>query len=562
MNDDFIKAVVGPQAVSQPIENAQTTPCALSWARVSTHGQEERGTSVPEQLRLIRGYAEANGYEVLAEYQEAASGSLERRKRAEFNRMLAHAKSDKRIKAIIVYDFSRFSRVMVDSIVLIEELRKAGIALLSVTEATLDPETTAGLYMGVLTHASNEAYRRAVSQHTRKCCLANVQQRDPETNWCYKNGGKPLFGYRSERLYRGGTPSRPIVKTIWAKDDTIVAGRPVWEWAREALLLAGTGVSLKRLADHMNRHGVPAPRTAHWGFTTWRALLEPQCLLAYSGMGVYNVHIRNTGVVRPLDEWILVENAHPAILTKEEAQHIAVSRQEGAKFPAPPNRSKSSRYLLSGSAFKCGRCGANMVGYVQKYYICASIPNRRGAGCGPGVLVRKDEIEARVIADIQMILDNCADPKGFTRLVNDELAKLSADPFGPGPDVDKEIAEVRSKFDRVYKALEDGLNDAAWANERLKSLKTELSRLEASKRTVRADVPKLSVEAALAYRSRLGEVLAAGNPADRKALVRMMVAEMKMAPETRQIEVIYRVPEAIMVGMVAGVGFEPTTFGL
>lgn len=66
----------------------------------------------------------------------------------------------------------------------------------------------------------------------------------------------------------------------------------------------------------------------------------------------------------------------------------------------------------------------------------------------------------------------------------------------------------------------------------------------------------MSVETALAYRSRLAEVLAAGAPADRKALVRALVADMRMAPETRQIDVIYRVPEAIMVGMVAGAGYQ------
>ena len=38
---------------------------ALAWARVSTDMQEERGLSIPEQLRQIREYAEANGIVIL-----------------------------------------------------------------------------------------------------------------------------------------------------------------------------------------------------------------------------------------------------------------------------------------------------------------------------------------------------------------------------------------------------------------------------------------------------------------------------------------------------------------
>ena len=37
---------------------------------------------------------------------------------------------------------------------------------------------------------------------------------------------------------------------------------------------------------------------------------------------------------------------------------------------------------------------------------------------------------------------------------------------------------------------------------------------------------------------------------------------MKLAPELREVELTYRVPEPMMIKMVAGAGFEPATFGL
>ena len=49
---------------------------------------------------------------------------------------------------------------------------------------------------------------------------------------------------------------------------------------------------------------------------------------------------------------------------------------------------------------------------------------------------------------------------------------------------------------------------------------------------------------------------------EKKQLVRTWVAEMKLAPDTREVEITYRVPEPVMLTLVAGAGFEPATFGL
>jgi hypothetical protein len=53
----------------------QTPRKALAWARVSTGMQEERGLSMPEQLREIHRYAEARGISIVADFQEAASAN-------------------------------------------------------------------------------------------------------------------------------------------------------------------------------------------------------------------------------------------------------------------------------------------------------------------------------------------------------------------------------------------------------------------------------------------------------------------------------------------------------
>jgi hypothetical protein len=41
-----------------------------------------------------------------------------------------------------------------------------------------------------------------------------------------------------------------------------------------------------------------------------------------------------------------------------------------------------------------------------------------------------------------------------------------------------------------------------------------------------------------------------------------LIGEVKLMPQDLEVSIGYRLPEAIMNGLVAGVGFERTTFGL
>ena len=67
--------------------HALTTPKVLkafAWARVSTDMQEEKGLSMPEQLREIRLYAEKNGIEIVQEFSEATSAFKKKSRRVQF----------------------------------------------------------------------------------------------------------------------------------------------------------------------------------------------------------------------------------------------------------------------------------------------------------------------------------------------------------------------------------------------------------------------------------------------------------------------------------------------
>ena len=520
---DLLHTLIGPPKPELPLGERIPTR-AFAWARVSTSRQAESGLSMPEQLRQIRMYAAKNGFEIIAEFQEAASAFRHQERRHEFNRMLERISPD-RISAVIVHDYSRFGRDSHAAKTTRLDLQKRGVRVLSVTDPVIDPETVAGCYMEHITDAKNEAYSREVSLHTRKGCTANIQARDPETGWCYKNGGQPLFGYRAERLQRGEVKrGRPLIKSIWVPDETLVAGRTMREWTRHCLIeLAGKGASFDELCDFCNKSGIPGRRKQFWCISTWHALLQPSVLLQYFGVGVWNVRDKQ-GRQRPTDEWIVVDNAHEALITGEEALKILDVRKAGGKkqFGACGSRSRKSPYLLSGGLFRCDRCQGNMIGFHTSsgyYYVCGSQPYRKGMGCGPGVYVPQKQVEGEVLGGLRSVLDLCADPPGFTAKVNQELRHLWEGSTGFRPDAAARISAIDQKIANIRKAVEEGLNDGKWTNARLTELARERQELGAASAVTGAP-PQLDVDSVMDYRRKTEKIFLQGEPAERKRLLR------------------------------------------
>ena len=206
-----------------------------------------------------------------------------------------------------------------------------------------------------------------------------------------------------------------------------------------------------------------------------------------------------------------------------------------------------------------------MVGFMRtkdnQYYVCNSVPNRRGLGCGPGVFVPQPEIEGAVIGGLRNLLEVCTDRKGFVRQVNDEIRQIWEASHGYDPSVGRRLSEVEGKMDNIRRAIENGCPDEAWAYKRMGELLKERETL--SEATVLSqEPPQIDTEAAMAYRRETEKVLKAGDPADRKRFLRTWVDHIQLAPESLEVEVNYRIPEPVVVSMGAGVGFEPTTFGL
>jgi len=136
---------------------------AVVYLRVSSKGQvntdyDPEGISIPAQRLSCERKAENLGLSVVAEYVEPGRTATEMTKRIAFQQMLERIRREKDIDYVIVYELSRFARNRLDDAIVMADLQKRGVILVSATEQI--DETPVGQLMHGLLAAFNE-YRSA-----------------------------------------------------------------------------------------------------------------------------------------------------------------------------------------------------------------------------------------------------------------------------------------------------------------------------------------------------------------------------------------------------------------
>jgi len=531
---------------------------AYAYARVSSDMQDDRGSTIDYQLQEIRKFAEKKGFKLVKEFREVGSAYDEPLKRPVFNEMLRKADTEE-IDAIMVHDFSRFIRKGVEGMHLKKDLAKNGIALISVTDPELDPEAEASELIENVIFWNNEYYSKQISKHTKKGCAKNAKTRDPETGWCYWNGGQPIWGYKIVKVNMGTDSSgKQINKSLIVTDDTVVQGKPVCEWVKYCLEeLAAKGASLMKLTDFCNDQKLPARRNEYWQTTTWNTLLQRHILMKYAGYGIWNIH-RKDGSKRPVEDWIIEENAHEALISENTVRTILKLRSiksEEHSFDKGFSRSKNSPYLLSGGLFVCGRCGKNMQGIRKQgyaYYQCGSQPSRKGRGCGPLVLVPKGYVENEVVKGLEELLDKISHDRRFVTEVNRGMRKKHEEYSGFDPQADRKIKNLEQKIEGLFDAIASGgLKDIELANNQIEKWKREKEKIEGTQH-ISGRVPRFDPKAAKEIKRQLKELFEEGKPQKVKSFLRIFVAKIELAPEKQGFKISYAVPEPLVHSIIAG----------
>lgn len=154
--------------VRSPIGSAQNQQFAVALCRVSTEDQFQKGLSIPEQRSRIEKWAETNGVKVLKweEILHSAYRGLDEDPRV--IDLLKFAKETPQISFFLVDEKSRFARRKYLRVTWQEELRRAGVRVVGVSEPDYDRNSIHGIWLEGISETKDEARSIETAYHTTK----------------------------------------------------------------------------------------------------------------------------------------------------------------------------------------------------------------------------------------------------------------------------------------------------------------------------------------------------------------------------------------------------------
>ncbi len=391
---------------------------AIGHARVSKGDAEEIKNSLASQKReiekILYKYGVNENEVIWYIEEEARSAYSERADWSVFNEAITEACSNPNIKYFFDYSQERFCRNRNLSQRYKEELRKANVKLVFVSNNIEDPDSDDGFVADCTYEMLSEMYSRKVGKDTLRGCKENAMTRDAETGYVYKNGGSAPFWLKKKKLVIGKDKSgEDIKKVIWIKNDNIytakingkMVSKTMWDWARYYFieLRLNQKLGIEKARDVLNELGIPAPRKKYWATT---CLYEAEKNEALLGISIYNKRkfARNSGGrLKDKEEWIIEEHAHPALLTKDEFEGLQILRKNKLKRSGVVTKFQSNNeHLLVGNPekFICASCGHKIISSGD-VYTCGKYNTNGKKACGASYFsVNCEWLENKILNEI------------------------------------------------------------------------------------------------------------------------------------------------------------------
>ena len=456
---------------------------AALYARVSTNLQEKEQT-IQSQLAAVVRYAEQQGLghsTALTYTDDGYSGSW--LDRPALDELRDHAREG-RFDVVVVLCPDRLARRYAYQVLLLEELKRAGIAVLFCERPINDSPDDQLLLQ--IQGAIAEYERAKLLERCRRGRLHRARRGElspPSTPYGYSYAARKYGGDGQIRI----------------DDEEAAMVRQVFGWYAEE------GVSLYRLARRMNESAWKPRRGARW---TAPGLLRILRCEWYVGRAYYNrmtrrpretkepgaegAAVRSVVTERPRSEWITVPV--PRILDDALFARVQQRITENRRF-CKRRQKRHDVYLLKG-LIKCGECGYAYSGMLQKmrpwyrYYLCSRGTRRVPVELPDGTLkyctnkaVRGDGVDEVVwttvrdlLVDDQALAEQlrCWLERTTADATADERTRLAA---GRLKELNRQRARLIDAYQTSALDLEDFRTRKATVEERILAVENELAEL-------------------------------------------------------------------------------------
>lgn len=415
------------------------------YCRISVDDELDRdNVSIENQKAIIRdfvGHKFPGAELVFFEDRDRSGYTFEQREgyQAMRRELMAH-----RLDILVIKDFSRFSRRNSRGLVELEDLRDAGVRIISIGDGIDFPNDDDWLKIQ-FQFLINEMPVTDTSKKVKSV----IRRRQEDGKWICA----APYGYivNKKQQFEVVPVEADIVRRIYRM---YIDG---WGYKKIANSLTDEGIPTPRMAERERKiaEGEDYRRSVKsaWSIATVQGILDNDFYIGTLRQGKYTrAKINGRDILRDEVEQIVIENHHQPIMDYRTFAAVRALREKRAKYNY--RGVKINENVYSGF-LECGDCGAPMFALSRRdlkpAYTCGTYHRRGTAGCTTHH-IRVDKLDELVKLYVRKVRDNSAE---MLEKLNAELAREPED-----------VAET----ERSAANLEDVLLDA---QEELKATKRQ-----------------------------------------------------------------------------------------
>ncbi len=335
------------------------------------------------------------------------------------------------------------------------------------------------------------------------------------------------------------------------------------------------GGSILDVTKTLNAEGISTTNGKKWLKTTIHTMLDHE---AYTGALVWGAKAKDGAAP------VRVENAHPAIVSKQDFQRARKLLAFRAPKKMNPRRA-SSPYLLSGLV-KCETCGKAMTAAEAKsgkytYYICHSLL-KRGKGTCETPRLNARNFEKLIVNEIRENVLTESNIRDLVKLLDEEMDGVAREQRERLETIEEELEDVKKRLGRIWQVIDTTDIEMADASDRIREHRERQQQLEIAAGEARAMLAERrvvldSADTIAAFAEEMSEFLKTSELTETRAFVNSFVKEVVVKPG--KAAVIYTLPtpedspirgadaaeialnRGVMIRyvMVGGSGLEPLT---
>ena len=405
------------------------------YTRISVDDELDRdNVSIENQKAIIADFVkERFPHSTLTFYEDRDRSGYTFEQREDYQRMRKELMRHK-YDILIVKDFSRFSRRNSRGLVELEDLRDAGIRIISIGDGIDFPNDDDWLKIQ-FQFLLNEMPVTDTSKKVRNV----IKRRQADGQWICAAPYGYIVNKRKE--FEIVPTEADIVRKVFK-----LYNEEGWGYKKIANYLTEQGIPTPRMSEQMRKEaeGETSKRVvkAAWSIISIQGILDNDFYIGTLRQGKYTrAKINGKDVRRDEDEQIVIENHHQPII---DYRTFATTRALREKRTRSNYRGVKKYDNFYSGFLVCGDCGSPMFSMsrsdLKPAYTCGTYHRRGLAGC-TSHHIRVDKLDELLKIYVKMVKENSAE---MLARLNEDLAKENDD-----------VAETEQSADHLAEVLEE-----------------------------------------------------------------------------------------------------------